>query len=65
MHYLWPIAKQLVAPYFIDQDARDLETLVDGVYVHYHPARALAKAPASEHSTQQTHEIDSMGALEL
>jgi len=32
MHYLWPIAKQLVAPYFIGQDARNLETLVDGVY---------------------------------
>ncbi|MBN1937334.1 MAG: mandelate racemase/muconate lactonizing enzyme family protein [Anaerolineae bacterium] len=34
MHYLWPIAKQLVAPYFIGHDARDLEALVDGVYVH-------------------------------
>ncbi|MBN1581525.1 MAG: mandelate racemase/muconate lactonizing enzyme family protein [Anaerolineae bacterium] len=30
--HLWPILNQLVAPYFIGQDARDLESLVDGVY---------------------------------
>jgi len=32
--YLWPIFEQLVAPYFVGKDARDLEKLIDGVYVH-------------------------------
>jgi L-alanine-DL-glutamate epimerase-like enolase superfamily enzyme len=32
--YLYPIFQQLVAPYFIDKDARDIESLVDGVYVY-------------------------------
>jgi L-alanine-DL-glutamate epimerase-like enolase superfamily enzyme len=32
--YLYPILLQLVVPYFIGKDARDLEALVDGVYVH-------------------------------
>lgn len=30
--YLHPLFKEVVAPYFIGKDARDLETLVDGVY---------------------------------
>jgi L-alanine-DL-glutamate epimerase-like enolase superfamily enzyme len=32
--YLYPILQQLVAPYFIGKDARDLESLIDGVYVY-------------------------------
>ena len=32
--YLHPILQQLVIPYFIGKDARDLELLIDGVYVH-------------------------------
>jgi L-alanine-DL-glutamate epimerase-like enolase superfamily enzyme len=32
--YLYPILQQLVMPYFRGKDARDLESLVDGVYVH-------------------------------
>ncbi len=32
--YLYPILQQLVIPYFVGKDARDLESLVDGVYVH-------------------------------
>lgn len=31
--YLYPILQQLVLPYFVGKDARDLEALVDGVYV--------------------------------
>jgi len=34
IRYLAPILQQLVMPYFKGKDARDLETLVDGVYVH-------------------------------
>jgi L-alanine-DL-glutamate epimerase-like enolase superfamily enzyme len=34
VRYLYPILKDLVIPYFIGKDARDLESLVDGVYVH-------------------------------
>jgi len=32
--YLYPILRKLVIPYFIGKDARDLESLVDGVYVY-------------------------------
>jgi len=32
--YFYPIFQQLVAPYFVGKDARKLESLVDGVYVH-------------------------------
>ena len=32
--YLHPILEQLVIPYFLGKDARDLEALVDGVYVY-------------------------------
>ncbi len=32
--YLYPIFQELVAPFFIGKDARDLEQLIDGVYVH-------------------------------
>ena len=32
--YLWPVLKELIAPYFLGRDARDLEALVDGVYTH-------------------------------
>jgi L-alanine-DL-glutamate epimerase-like enolase superfamily enzyme len=32
--YLYPILQQLVAPYFVGKDARDLESLLDGVYVY-------------------------------
>src|SRR4051812_25037133 len=32
--YLYPILQQLVIPYFNGKDARDLELLVDGVYLH-------------------------------
>lgn len=32
--YLYPLLKQLIIPYFIGKDARDLEKLIDGVYVH-------------------------------
>ena len=31
--YVWPLAQQLIIPYFVGKDARDLETLVDGVYL--------------------------------
>lgn len=30
----WPILVKRVAPYFAGKDARDLEALIDGVYVH-------------------------------
>jgi L-alanine-DL-glutamate epimerase-like enolase superfamily enzyme len=32
--YLYPTLQQLIIPYFIGKDARDLESLVDGVYVY-------------------------------
>ncbi|MBW7453813.1 mandelate racemase/muconate lactonizing enzyme family protein [Paenibacillus sepulcri] len=32
--YLHPLLKQLILPYFIGKDARDLEQLLEGVYVH-------------------------------
>jgi L-alanine-DL-glutamate epimerase-like enolase superfamily enzyme len=32
--YLYPILQQLVIPYFIGKDARDLDSLVDGVYLY-------------------------------
>ena len=32
--YLYPILQKLVIPYFIGKDARDLESLIDGVYVY-------------------------------
>ncbi|WP_282942603.1 mandelate racemase/muconate lactonizing enzyme family protein [Paenibacillus sp. RC67] len=32
--YLYPLLQQLIIPYFIGKDARDLEKLLDGVYVH-------------------------------
>ena len=32
--YLWPILKELVAPYFEGRDARDLPALIDGVYTY-------------------------------
>jgi L-alanine-DL-glutamate epimerase-like enolase superfamily enzyme len=32
--YLYPILQQLVIPYFVGKDARDLESLIDGVYVY-------------------------------
>jgi L-alanine-DL-glutamate epimerase-like enolase superfamily enzyme len=32
--YLYPMLQQLVIPYFIGKDARQLESLVDGVYVY-------------------------------
>jgi L-alanine-DL-glutamate epimerase-like enolase superfamily enzyme len=31
--YLYPVFQQLVAPFFTGKDARDLESLIDGVYV--------------------------------
>lgn len=31
--YFYPILQELVIPYFVGKDARDLEALVDGVYV--------------------------------
>jgi L-alanine-DL-glutamate epimerase-like enolase superfamily enzyme len=34
VEYLYPILLQRVAPFFVGKDARDLEQLVDGVYVH-------------------------------
>ncbi|MDH7571473.1 MAG: mandelate racemase/muconate lactonizing enzyme family protein [Armatimonadota bacterium] len=34
VRYLYPILQQLVAPYFLGKDARDLDALVDGVYVY-------------------------------
>ena len=34
IEYLWPILQQLVAPYFIGKDARDLDALVDGLYTY-------------------------------
>jgi len=34
MAYLYPILLQRVMPYFIGQDAREIDTLVDGVFVH-------------------------------
>ncbi|WP_416676860.1 mandelate racemase/muconate lactonizing enzyme family protein [Egbenema bharatensis] len=30
--YFYPILKELVIPYFVGKDARDLESLIDGVY---------------------------------
>jgi len=32
--YLAPLLEQLILPYFIGKDARDLDALIDGVYVH-------------------------------
>jgi len=32
--YFYPILQKLVAPYFVGKDARKLESLIDGVYVH-------------------------------
>jgi L-alanine-DL-glutamate epimerase-like enolase superfamily enzyme len=32
--YLYPLLQQQVIPFFIGKDARELESLVDGVYVH-------------------------------
>lgn len=32
--YLYPILQKQVIPYFIGKDARDLESLIDGVYVY-------------------------------
>jgi L-alanine-DL-glutamate epimerase-like enolase superfamily enzyme len=32
--YLYPLLQQLVIPYFIGKDARQLEALIDGVYVY-------------------------------
>lgn len=32
--YLHPLLKQLILPYFIGKDARDLEQLLEGLYVH-------------------------------
>lgn len=32
--YLYPVFTRRVAPYFVGKDARDLETLLDGVYAH-------------------------------
>jgi L-alanine-DL-glutamate epimerase-like enolase superfamily enzyme len=32
--YLYPMLQQLVIPYFLGKDARQLETLLDGVYVY-------------------------------
>ncbi|WP_051620695.1 mandelate racemase/muconate lactonizing enzyme family protein [Paenibacillus sp. UNC451MF] len=32
--YLYPLLQQLIIPYFIGKDARDLEKLLDGVYVY-------------------------------
>lgn len=32
--YLYPILQKLVIPYFIGKDARDLESLIDGVYLY-------------------------------
>ena len=37
-----PIFEKLVAPYFIGKDARDIETLVDGVYVENYKLAGLA-----------------------
>ncbi|MBN1876816.1 MAG: mandelate racemase/muconate lactonizing enzyme family protein [Anaerolineae bacterium] len=34
LEYLWPILQQIVAPYFVNRDARDLESLVEGVYTY-------------------------------
>jgi L-alanine-DL-glutamate epimerase-like enolase superfamily enzyme len=34
VRYLYPILQQLVIPYFLRKDARDLEELIDGVYLH-------------------------------
>lgn len=34
MQYLCPMLLQRVAPYFLGKDARDLDALVDGVYLH-------------------------------
>ncbi len=32
--YLYPILQQLVIPFFLGKDVRDLESLIDGVYVY-------------------------------
>lgn len=32
--YLWPVLQDLIRPYFLGKDARDLESLVDGVYAY-------------------------------
>ena len=32
--YLYPIFQRLVAPFFIDKDARDIESLIEGVYAY-------------------------------
>ncbi|WP_313155067.1 mandelate racemase/muconate lactonizing enzyme family protein [Lacrimispora sp.] len=34
IQFSYPILEKLIAPYFIHKDARDLEALIDGVYVY-------------------------------
>lgn len=34
IQFCYPILEKLIAPYFINKDARDLEALIDGVYVY-------------------------------
>lgn len=34
MRYLYPLLKQKIIPFFINKDARDLDSLIDGVYVY-------------------------------
>lgn len=34
LHYLLPILQELIIPYFIGKDVRDLDALIDGVYAH-------------------------------
>lgn len=41
LEYLWPILEQFVVPYVLGKDARDLDSLVDGIYT-YRSAYKLA-----------------------
>ena len=34
MGYLYPVAQKLIVPYLLGKDARDWETLIEGVYLH-------------------------------
>ena len=43
-HHLYPILNELIIPYFIDKDARDLEQLLFGVYRHRSNYKLLGQA---------------------
>lgn len=42
MGFLYPMLLQHVIPYFVGKDARDLDTLIDGVYIRNYKLQGLA-----------------------